>query len=92
MRSASLPHVKQIIQVRWRPTVEINKDVVNAKKSVAARYLQLELGTRLLKLTSRSAVGIDEGSGARCCGECARKRSLSARDETEQIWRVLSEK
>jgi len=44
MRSASLSYVKRAMETRWRPTAKINKDIANAKKSVAARYLQLKSG------------------------------------------------
>lgn len=44
MRSASLSYVKQTIEARWTPTTKINKDIASAKKSVAARYLQLKSG------------------------------------------------
>ena len=44
MRSASLSYVKQAIDARWRPRAKIDKNIANAKKSVAARYLQLKFG------------------------------------------------
>jgi hypothetical protein len=47
--------VKQAVRARWRPTAKINDKIANAKKSVAARYLQLKsghaiTGTHLLKI------------------------------------------
>ena len=44
MRQASLSYVKQAVQEKWKPRAKINKDIANAKKSVAARYLQLRSG------------------------------------------------
>ena len=44
MRSASLSYIKQAIKKRWTPTIKINKHIRDAKKLVAARYLQLKLG------------------------------------------------
>lgn len=44
MRSASLSYLKQAIETRWKPRAKINKDIANAKKAVAARYLQLRSG------------------------------------------------
>ena len=44
MRSASLSYVKQAIKERWKPTTKIDKHIRDAKKSIAARYLQLKSG------------------------------------------------
>jgi hypothetical protein len=44
MRSASLSYVKQAVKERWKTTRAINKHIENAKKSAAARYLQLKFG------------------------------------------------
>lgn len=44
MRSASMSYVKQAIEARWKPRAKVNDSVANAKKSVAARYLQLKSG------------------------------------------------
>jgi hypothetical protein len=44
MRSASLSYVKQATEAMWKPRVKINKYIADAKKSVAARYLQLKSG------------------------------------------------
>jgi hypothetical protein len=44
MRSASLSHVKQTIKERWKPQGRIDIGIKDAKKSVAARYLQLKSG------------------------------------------------
>jgi hypothetical protein len=40
MRSASRSYVKQAIKEKWKARRKINKHVENARKSVAARYLQ----------------------------------------------------
>jgi hypothetical protein len=55
MRSASLSYVRQAIEAKWKPWAKISKDIANAKKSVAARYLQLRsghaiTGTHLLRI------------------------------------------
>jgi hypothetical protein len=42
MRSASLSFVKQGVKKKWKPTISLNKHIKDAKKSVAARYLQLK--------------------------------------------------
>jgi hypothetical protein len=44
MRSASLSYVKQAIEAMWKPKVKKNKYTADAKKSVAARYLQPKSG------------------------------------------------
>jgi hypothetical protein len=44
MRSASLSYVKQAIEAMRKPIVKTNKYIADAKKSVAARYLQLKSG------------------------------------------------
>jgi hypothetical protein len=44
MRSASLSYVKQAVKERWKTTRATNKHIENAKKSAAARYLQLKSG------------------------------------------------
>lgn len=36
--------VKQAIKERWRPITKINKHIKDARKSAAARYLQLKSG------------------------------------------------
>lgn len=55
MRSASLSYVKQAIKERWKPATKINRNIKDARKSVAARYLQLKsghavTGTHLLRI------------------------------------------
>jgi hypothetical protein len=42
MRSVLLSFMKQTVREKWKPTTWLNKHVKDAKKSVAARYLQLE--------------------------------------------------
>jgi hypothetical protein len=44
MRSATLSYVKQAVKERWKPRTKLNKHVKDARKSVAARYLQLKSG------------------------------------------------
>jgi len=72
MRSASLSYVKQAIEARWRPTAKINKDIANAKKSVAARYLQLKSGHAI---TGAHPLRIGKVEDAQCwwCGGSCRK-------------------
>lgn len=68
MRSASLSYVKQAIEAKWRPRAKINKDIANAKKSVAARYLQLKSGHAV---TGAHLLRIGKNEDAKCwwCGE-----------------------
>jgi ribonuclease HI len=42
MRSASLSFVKHAVKEKWKTTTKLNKYIQNARKSVAARYLQLK--------------------------------------------------
>lgn len=44
MRSASLSYLKQAVKERWKSKTKIDKDIADAKKSVAARYFQLKSG------------------------------------------------
>ena len=44
MRSASLSYVKQAVREKWKPTTKLNRHIKDARKSVAARYLQLKSG------------------------------------------------
>jgi hypothetical protein len=44
VRSASLSYVKQAIKEKWKQKTKLNKHIADAKKSVAARYLQLKSG------------------------------------------------
>lgn len=44
MRSATMSYVKQGVEARWKPRAKVNDNVANAKKSYAARYLQLRSG------------------------------------------------
>jgi hypothetical protein len=44
MRSTSLAYAKQAIETRWKPRTKVDEDIAKAKKSVAARYLQLKSG------------------------------------------------
>jgi hypothetical protein len=44
MRSASLSYVKQAVKERWISKTRLNKYVKDARKSCAARYLQLKSG------------------------------------------------
>ena len=67
MRSASLSYVKQAIEARWRPRAKIDKDIANATKSVAARYLQLKSGHAI---TGAHLLRIGKVEDAKCwwCG------------------------
>jgi hypothetical protein len=44
MRPASISYVKKAVETRWRPKAKVNDNMIKAKKSVAARYLQLKSG------------------------------------------------
>jgi hypothetical protein len=44
MRPASISYVKKAVETRWRPKAKVNDNMTKAKKSVAARYLQLKSG------------------------------------------------
>jgi hypothetical protein len=67
MRSASLSYVKQAIKERWKPTTKIDKHIRDAKKSIAARYLQLKSGHAI---TGAHLLRIGKVQNAQCwwCG------------------------
>jgi hypothetical protein len=67
MRSASLSYVKQALKEKWKPVTKMNKHIENAKKSVAARSLQLESGHAVVGV---HLLRIDRVQDARCwwCG------------------------
>lgn len=67
MRSASLSYVKQAIREKWKPQGKINKHIKDAKKSVAARYLQLKSGHAV---TGAYLLRIGKADDAQCwwCG------------------------
>jgi hypothetical protein len=67
MRSASLSFVKQAVKEKWKPTTWLNKHIKDAKKSVAARYLQLKSGHAV---TGVHLSRINKVQDARCwwCG------------------------
>jgi hypothetical protein len=44
MRSASLSYVKQAVRNKWKLVTKLNRHIKDARKSVAARYLQLKSG------------------------------------------------
>jgi hypothetical protein len=55
MRSALLSFMKHAVKEKWKPTTRPNKHIQNARKSVAARYLQLKsnhavTGVHLLRI------------------------------------------
>jgi hypothetical protein len=55
MRSATLSFMKHAVKEKWKLTTRPNKHIQNAKKSVAARYLQLKsnhavTGVHLLRI------------------------------------------
>jgi hypothetical protein len=59
--------VKQAVKKRWTSTIKINKHIRDAKKSVAARYLQLKSGHAFIGV---HLLRIGEAQDARCwlCG------------------------
>ena len=61
-------YVKQAIKEKWRPTTKMNKHIEEARKSVAARYLQLKSGHAV---TGAHLLRIGKVQDARCwwCGE-----------------------
>jgi hypothetical protein len=67
MRSASLSFVKRAIKERWKPATRLNKHIKDAKKSVAARYLQLKSNHAV---TGVHLLRINKVQDARCwwCG------------------------
>jgi hypothetical protein len=44
MRSASISYVKQAVREKWKPMATLNKNIKDARRSVASRYLQLKSG------------------------------------------------
>jgi len=67
MRSASMSYVRKAIEARWKPRTKVNDNIANAKKSVAARYLQLKSGHAV---TGAHLLGIGKVEDAQCwwCG------------------------
>jgi hypothetical protein len=67
MRSASLSYVKQAVETRWKPIAKVNDNMAKAKKSVAARYLQLKSGHAI---TGAHLLRIGKVEDAQCwwCG------------------------
>lgn len=63
MRSASLSYVKQAVKERWKPTMRLNKHVKDARKALAARYLQLKSGHAI---TAAYLMRIGKAVEARC--------------------------
>jgi hypothetical protein len=63
MRSASLLYVQQAVKERWRQRTKINKHIKDAKKSIAARYLQLKSGHAI---TGVHLLRIKKARDARC--------------------------
>ena len=63
MRSASLSYVKQAVETRCKPRAKANGDIAKAKKSVAARYLQLKSGHAV---TGAHLLRIGKVEDARC--------------------------
>ena len=66
MRSASLSYVKQAVEARCRPKAKINEDIANAKKSVAARHLQIKSGDAVTR-THLLRIGKVENAQCRWC-------------------------
>jgi len=67
MRSASLSFVKQAVREKLKSTIRPNKHIQNARKSVAARYLQLKSNHAV---TGVHLLRINKVQDARCwwCG------------------------
>jgi hypothetical protein len=67
MRSASLSFVKHAVKERWKTTAKLNKHIQDARKSVAARYLQLKSNHAV---TGVHLLRINKVQDARCwwCG------------------------
>lgn len=67
-RSASLSYMKQALREKWKPIRKIGRNVENAKKSVAARYLQIKSGHAV---TGVHLLRIGRVQDARCwwCGD-----------------------
>ena len=63
MRSASQSYVKQAVKERWKPMARLNKHVKDARKSSAARYLQLKSGHAI---TAAHLMRIGKAEDARC--------------------------
>jgi len=67
MRSASLSFVKHAVKEKWKPTTRTNKHIQYARKSMAARYLQLKSNHAV---TGVHLLRINKVQDARCwwCG------------------------
>jgi hypothetical protein len=63
IRSASLSYVKQAVKDKWKPVTRLNRYVKDAKRSVAARYLQLKSGRAI---TGAHLMRIGKVADARC--------------------------
>jgi hypothetical protein len=63
MRSASLSYVKQAMKERWKPMARLNKHIKNARKSFAARHLQLKSDHAI---TAVYLMRIEKAEDARC--------------------------
>ena len=67
MRSATMSYVKQAVEARWKLRAKVNDNIANAKKSDAARYLQLKSGHAI---TGAHLLRIGKVEDAQCwwCG------------------------
>jgi hypothetical protein len=63
MRPASISYVKKAVETRWRPKAKVNDNMTKAKKSVAARYLQLKSGHAV---TGAHLLRIGKAEDAQC--------------------------
>ncbi|KAM0708550.1 hypothetical protein Q7P35_005202 [Cladosporium inversicolor] len=97
MRSASLSYVKQAVREKWKPTTKLNRHIKDARKSVAARYLQLKSGHAV---TGAHLMRIGKVVDARCWW-CKRSGQIVAhlflecrkwRTERETMIRKLRDK
>jgi hypothetical protein len=88
MRSASLSYVKQAVRNKWKPVTRLNRHIKDAKKSVAARYLQLKSGHTI---TGAHLMRIGKVADARCWW-CKRSGQAVARLFLEcRKWRTERE-
>jgi hypothetical protein len=62
-----LSYIKQAVREKWKPVTRLNRYVKDARKPVAARYLQLKSGHAI---TAAHLMRIGKGESARCwwCG------------------------
>lgn len=74
MRWASLLYVNRAIRARWKPTARLDDHVKDARKSVAARYMDLKSGHAI---TGDHLRRIDKADDARCWWCSERRQSVA---------------